>query len=141
MSNLQHVTSQGMRITVAVPAGRDRLTDIEAEEILTWLKSILEPPKSLVAPQLEIQTDIKTETKEFVVRVRPLKTTLTEYWKIKEAERARNDEQREKELARYQAEQRAKKKDVPRPVPVHVTVTKPKQTRTVKVKVRYKKKA
>jgi len=90
MSNLQHVTSQGMKITVAVPVGRDRLTDIEAEEVLTWLKSILEP---LVAPQLEIQTDIKTETKEFVVRVRPPKTTLTEYWKIKEAERARNDEQ------------------------------------------------
>jgi hypothetical protein len=103
MSNLHHVTSQGVKITVALPARRDRPTYIEAEEILTWLKSILEPPKPLVASQLEkpkreIQTvylNIKTETKEFgVVRVGPTKTyTLTEYWKIKEAERARNDEQ------------------------------------------------
>jgi hypothetical protein len=86
-----------VKITVALPVGRDRLTHTETEEIFIWLKSILEPPKPLVTPQLEIKTDVKTETKEFgVVKVRPPKTfTLGEYWKIKEAERARNDEQRE----------------------------------------------
>jgi hypothetical protein len=119
MSKLQYLTSQGVNIIVELPARRDRLTYIEAEEILTWLKSILEPPKPLLAPQpekpgREIQTvylNIKTETKEFgTVRIGPTKTyTLTEYWKIKDAERARNAEQREK----TPTEQLAKKRSHP----------------------------
>src|ERR1700759_2827668 len=108
MSKLQYLTSQGVNIIVELPARRDRLTNIEAEEILTRLKSILEQPRR------EIQTvylNIKTETKEFgVVRIGPTQTyTLTEYWKIKDAERARNAEQREK----TPTEQLAKKRSNP----------------------------